>query len=255
MSWDVLIGGAVTLAVTLVVQVFVIPRVQAWNRWLERWELDVVALATLLDDELPHLHQRLRLAEGNYRFLTELRANAELDQSRISEAFRAAADDERDARAAVDEAMAKAVRLERRLRRVKPKAPIWVEVLWRQTLLDEATLAATSYPSWIIEDAPVDAAAIGRAWEEVDRAREDLLGAVNGIGGRTRLPRTYPVRRAIDRLKDLSSRKLPPLKERWLRMIQRESRSVAESAVDGGVHHAESPEGEPGAAQPQGGVR
>lgn len=46
-------GGFITLAGTAVVQVIVIPQVQARTRRRERWENDVMELAALVDEELP----------------------------------------------------------------------------------------------------------------------------------------------------------------------------------------------------------
>ena len=56
---DVLAGGLVTLVVTFLVQVFVIPRVQASTRNRERWENDVVELRTLVSEEIPQAEGEL----------------------------------------------------------------------------------------------------------------------------------------------------------------------------------------------------
>ncbi len=50
---NVLVGGLLTLAVTLLVQWFVVPRVEARKRREERWETDVRALGELLTVEMP----------------------------------------------------------------------------------------------------------------------------------------------------------------------------------------------------------
>src|SRR5687767_10334618 len=46
------IGGMITLTVTAIVQIFVIPMVQRRTRRLERWEEDLVELATMHDEEM-----------------------------------------------------------------------------------------------------------------------------------------------------------------------------------------------------------
>ncbi|WP_406036620.1 hypothetical protein OG799_19410 [Micromonospora sp. NBC_00898] len=50
---EVVFGGAVTLAGTLVVQLFVIPAVQARTRGQERWERDILELAAVIEEEFP----------------------------------------------------------------------------------------------------------------------------------------------------------------------------------------------------------
>jgi K+ transporter len=49
---QLLLGGLITLAVTAIVQILVIPWVQVRNRRRERWERDVIELHTLLEQEM-----------------------------------------------------------------------------------------------------------------------------------------------------------------------------------------------------------
>src|SRR5690242_15085616 len=49
---NVLIGGMITLIVTALVQIFVIPWVQRRTRALERWEKDVVELMSLVNEQM-----------------------------------------------------------------------------------------------------------------------------------------------------------------------------------------------------------
>jgi len=63
---QLLLGGLITLAVTAVVQIFVIPWVQHRNRRRERWENDILELHSLLKDEMPHADYALMIAACDY---------------------------------------------------------------------------------------------------------------------------------------------------------------------------------------------
>src|SRR3954470_1624710 len=64
---QVLLGGLVTLAVTAVVQILIIPWVQRRNRRRERWERDVIELETLLHHELRGAIDDAERAAQDYR--------------------------------------------------------------------------------------------------------------------------------------------------------------------------------------------
>ena len=53
-----------TLAGTVLVQLVVVPVVQARTRGRERWEKDVLSLAALLEEELPRALSGHRLARS-----------------------------------------------------------------------------------------------------------------------------------------------------------------------------------------------
>lgn len=48
---NVLLGGVITLAATCLVQIFVIPWVQARSRRREKWEKDVAELLVVFEEE------------------------------------------------------------------------------------------------------------------------------------------------------------------------------------------------------------
>ena len=57
---SVLLGGLITLAVTALVQIVIIPWVQVRTRRRDRWEKDVIELDVLIRWELPSLLSRQR---------------------------------------------------------------------------------------------------------------------------------------------------------------------------------------------------
>ncbi|MFC0100219.1 hypothetical protein ACFFKH_22185 [Micromonospora marina] len=59
---NLLLGGLITLVVTALVQIFVIPRVQRYNRRVERWEKEITELANLLEEDLPRALKTLSYA-------------------------------------------------------------------------------------------------------------------------------------------------------------------------------------------------
>jgi hypothetical protein len=64
---QVLLGGLITLAITAVVQIVIIPWVQRRSRARERWEKDVLEMESLLQDELPSVLRAMGEAGGNFR--------------------------------------------------------------------------------------------------------------------------------------------------------------------------------------------
>ena len=50
---ELVLGGLIALIGSVIVQAFVIPRVNSRNRTLDRWEQDVLVLGELASSELP----------------------------------------------------------------------------------------------------------------------------------------------------------------------------------------------------------
>lgn len=85
---DALIGGLVTLVVTFLVQVFVIPSVQARTRNRERWENDVIELRTLIHEELPQAHRELGFAGGSVSIFEGYRGDSKYNADKLEELIR-----------------------------------------------------------------------------------------------------------------------------------------------------------------------
>jgi len=126
---NVLIGGLITLVVTLLVQVFVIPRVQRRTRKRERWENEVGELVNLIEVDIPTHLQTLHLAW--LRLLAARRAvSTTTTGPRVLEAFESefVAPIKLKAEQAYESlgaAISRAVLLQRRVQLVNPTAPVW----------------------------------------------------------------------------------------------------------------------------------
>jgi len=95
---QLLLGSLITLAITAVVQIFIIPRVLTRDRRRERWERDVIELHALLRDELPDMIVAARSSAERYRRAMQFPAlspaaglTATVDQIRVE-----ASEDARD---------------------------------------------------------------------------------------------------------------------------------------------------------------
>lgn len=68
----VVVGGAIALAGTVVVQLWIVPRVERKNRAGERWEANLLALAELLSYELGEVVRDLDFIVGRWKLFTDL---------------------------------------------------------------------------------------------------------------------------------------------------------------------------------------
>jgi hypothetical protein len=89
---NVLIGGFITLAGTCLVQILVIPWVQARSRRRERWEKDVGDLLRLIECTLPRAVRRLDLAALEPWSAVETKRAFDEDEDPDDEGFREAID-------------------------------------------------------------------------------------------------------------------------------------------------------------------
>ncbi|MEU4237917.1 hypothetical protein [Actinoplanes sp. NPDC026619] len=120
---NLLLGGLITLAVTALVQIMIIPWVQQRNRRMERWEDDLNELTNILREEIPPAYFKATVAVS--QFYT-LRREDPSDQHEDALARTSAAFD-RDR----DELWRHVVRanlLKRRIRLVRRDSPYWPEL-------------------------------------------------------------------------------------------------------------------------------
>ncbi|QGN47946.1 hypothetical protein GKC29_14540 [Micromonospora sp. WMMC415] len=82
----VLVGGLVTLAVTCVVQILVVPWVQGRGRRRERWEKDVTELLVVFEEEVPAAQymQAVKEAHGEAVAADDLMAKVRLLVERVA---------------------------------------------------------------------------------------------------------------------------------------------------------------------------
>jgi hypothetical protein len=67
-----LTGAAITLAVQLVVQLWVVPKVESRKRREDRWERNVLELGEILTTEVSRRAEGARIAQSTFRFLHQL---------------------------------------------------------------------------------------------------------------------------------------------------------------------------------------
>jgi len=135
---QILLGGGITLAGTVLVQVYVIPHVQARTRGRERWEEDVDELVSSLDDKLPRTLDTYKWA--TYK-LDQARSFL-ADDERFATYRRSAEADSHQADEAVGERMAELHASIRRISRFKSRRPLLVRA--RHALSAPALCAARS---------------------------------------------------------------------------------------------------------------
>jgi len=126
---SVLIGGLITLVVTLLVQILVVPCVQRRTRKRERWERDITELQTLLEVEFPRNVRALRRAVVSYFAFHELPA-ATLADAVTRPVYAAAEADAVAAHDSLSDSAMRALWLGRRAAIYKPgRDPYWSRLL------------------------------------------------------------------------------------------------------------------------------
>lgn len=126
---NVLLGGLVTLAVTCVVQIFVIPWVQHRGRRRERWEKNVTELLVLLEEQLPSTIRELSIAMSVFRAVRVMEAQAPrtgpgIRSSHYMQVYKEA----REASKAAEEAAARAHLLLERVALVRRQSMYWTHL-------------------------------------------------------------------------------------------------------------------------------
>jgi len=194
-----LLGGLITLLGTVIVQVFVIPTVQRRMKRVERWQSRYDELTTFVEDDLGRAVERMDQAGRHTRALREsLRrhpafqlspsgeAGDEVVAGAVAEITEEAETEERSARHALNDEIDRLRIRVRRLRRAGPSPSYYCNADWSvdrfraaRFIADDTHLGRMSRDEWVV------------AWDKVDRAREDLLDALERLSGPPGLVRTY----------------------------------------------------------------
>lgn len=226
---EVLLGGIVTLVVTFVVQVVVVPRVQAHTRFRQRWEDDVVELRTLVEDELPEALKELRaVGRVMYKMFELLTEDPTPDQrEQLQRACEASREQYHHGYQKCNNALTRLSRLEGRLSLVHRRAELWRRLRMHRMKLQLAVYGGNLFM-------PPDSTSMrdgwDKAWSRIDKAYDTLTNTTKIVIQNTRPPRTYPVRRLC----------------RWLRrkLTRHEparARLVPAPSVSNGQHDEPSP--------------
>ncbi|GAA2611415.1 hypothetical protein GCM10010399_47830 [Dactylosporangium fulvum] len=190
----VLLGGLITLVGTFLVQLYVVPRVQARTRRLERWEKDVIELVALIEEQLPLAVEAYHMASLGPRIARQRRNDPEADHDRLEMLLAEWTGEQREAREALGEKMSRLDVLHRRVRRENADAPYW-------TLLADQRrhfrIPIMQVDIWRIdEDANPEDEEWETAWKRIDEEREKLLNVVLQIAEPPKPPRRPRLRTA-----------------------------------------------------------
>jgi transcriptional regulator of heat shock response len=195
---ELIAGGLVTLTVTFLVQVFVIPHVQARIRNRERWESDVIDLHTLVEEEIPRSNAALHSAGYELRYLSEWKQRDDINKDRLNEALESATSTFRETRTLGNELMARLSRLEKRVQRIRRRDQFWRRLTLMRIALHVALWDVEndglpgekrmSHEEWI------------DAWEKVRDRLNTLQKLIEIITNPIRPPRRRLLRRAHRRL-------------------------------------------------------
>jgi hypothetical protein len=172
----VLIGLAIALIVQVAVSVWIVPAVQSRIRRHDQWQKDVIDLVALLEDELPRAHDSCYWTSYEVRLLAGLEGDAAYDQDKVRAEKALAIDKQADAYQVLGELVARANRLEQRLRLVHPDAPYWNE-LSRTIRLQR--ISENRVDQWRQER--LDNEEFEVAWKEVRDRTQDLLTSIQEI--------------------------------------------------------------------------
>jgi predicted transcriptional regulator len=195
----VVIGGLVTLSVTFVVQVFVIPRVQTGTRRRERWEKNVLELSALLEEEMPRAISGYKSAAYQVRYTKAWLGDDAYNQDRVRELWQTSKTELREADRVVGELMARLKVLDSRIRRVRPKAPYWGRLFMRRVKFQLAVwkidIQPTEEPDPLDDDERWE-----EAWKSLQAAQDELIKTLDEIADPMKAPPrqfVYRVRRDV----------------------------------------------------------
>jgi hypothetical protein len=79
-----LVGAATALAVQLVVQLYIVPRVETRKRREDRWERNVLELGELLTSLLDRRASEAKVEQGIFRDMRQLESEPGPDQARLA---------------------------------------------------------------------------------------------------------------------------------------------------------------------------
>jgi hypothetical protein len=188
-----LLGAATTLAVQLVIQLVVVPRVETRKRREDRWERNVLQLAELLATDLASSASAAKVAQLVCQDLREMAADPSADQAKIARRLPEMLTEARHATNAFrDIAHTRVGLLTRQIERLSPTAE------------DAAHFSGASRRYWLRvatvamwhadENAPE--AELEERWDQEYKARTELIAQVTRLDELPHPPRA-PLRRRL----------------------------------------------------------
>jgi hypothetical protein len=185
---NLLLGGLITLAVTAVVQILIIPWVQRRNRLRERWEKDVIEFVNLLEVDLTRVLRSARLAALEPYSIAQVLRDLEPGEGadRLREQFKPAVTQARPDHETLADLTSHARLLVRRVRLVRPRAPFWRRLL--TSVLALHFYAGTLDPSRLSLDPGYDLDAYYNGFATVEGRGQEALDLVRQVSDRMKPP-------------------------------------------------------------------
>jgi hypothetical protein len=197
---NLLLGGLITLAVTAVVQILIIPWVQRRNRRIERWEKDVIELVNLLEVGLPTALRSARHSATGPLSVAEVLRDLEPGNSaeRLRKEFGPAVKQAHVEYLALVDLTSHARLLERRVELVRRRAPYWRQL--RTSVLRLSIFAIGLDPYNLSLDAGYDFDAYDQGFTAFGERVKNVLELLRVVSDHTKPPqgrlRAFATRRA-----------------------------------------------------------
>ena len=195
----VVVGGVVTLAGGVVLQVVIVPEVQARSRRRERWEDDLAELWSLLDEQVPRAVRRYRTTANVVRLMENIRDEPDINRRLYEEQQERLVAERAQARSTVEEHLDRLSVVEARVRRINSDEPLWQQLQLRLRLYQVFLPSFLWTAAGETVNAPTDEQ-IDSAWEVQEGHRTTVIRLLEPVVTSMRPPRTR-MRRLARRLR------------------------------------------------------
>lgn len=180
------LGAVLTLAVQVVVQFYVVPRVESRKRQEDRWERDVRELGELLTTSFGSYARELRYEQSTLRALKQMVGDPNVDSTKVAEGLTARTRSTLEAVTAFSDLAQ--TRVDWLAERVQAFMPTSVKILRLQL----AMLRYYERVQGVIglhRDGDLTDATFDQAWEQAYAARDDLIKQVRLLANLPHPPR------------------------------------------------------------------
>lgn len=171
----VLIGASAALAAQLVIQLYVVPRVETRKRREDRWEQDVRELSDLLTTQLGERAHDAHVGQGLVLLLRQLENDPGLDQRKLAQSREEKAQAAQQATRAFEDLLSTRIKLlTSRIEKFDPKAREIKKFHQAWMYYRARTIIAQDR----VEDNPGTEAELDEAWDKERTARKALIEQV-----------------------------------------------------------------------------
>jgi hypothetical protein len=184
----VLLAALLALAATLVIQVVVVPWVQARTRAIERWETSVTELASLVDEAVPRAAAEFRSAADGELIHRYMLDNPDYRQDGLREALSQARNERRQADAVLSQHRRQVKILVRRVTKRRNRAVPWRQFRMLQLRMDHELGNFTYLISLGDDLTEVDDPRLTDAWAKYQAAEKEFAKVVDDLATSMRPP-------------------------------------------------------------------